>query len=92
MPVCFDNSLRVRPSGFHQPMLDKQMVNKKLPFIVIGFLVKPQLVVSNIGEPEMLPEVGELFVEVAADIAAINDPDCEVSALFYQLDTRRCSA
>ena len=44
---------------------------------MLGFLVQPELVEGNVGKTEMLTEVRELFIDMAADIAAIHDPYLE---------------
>jgi hypothetical protein len=69
--VRFDNGLRIRPTRLHQAVLDKQVVDEKPPFIVLRFLVKPQLVFRYVGEPEMLAEVGELFVDMAVALSSL---------------------
>ena len=69
-------------------MFDQQVVDKEAAFIVFGFLVDPELQVRDIRVAVMLAEVGEFFIHVTADVAAIHNPDLEIAALFILFQVR----
>ena len=73
----------------HQAMLDQQVVDEEPPLVVLGLAVDPELVGGNVGVAVVLPEVGELLVDVAANVAAVDDPHLQIAPLVVFCEVRR---
>jgi hypothetical protein len=78
--VCFNECLFVRISFAHQVMLDKQVIDKERAFVMLRLLIDPELVVGNVRISVVLSKVRELLIKVSADIAAIHNPNLNLSA------------
>ena len=65
------------------------MVDKKPLLVVFGFAVNPEFVFRNIRIPVMLAEIGELFVDMSANIGAIDNPYLQIVPLLNFFNIRR---
>jgi hypothetical protein len=61
-------------------MLDEQVINKELAFVMLRLLIDPKLPVGNVRIPIMLVKVREFLVYLSADVAAVHNPNLDVSA------------
>ena len=70
----------VRHSCGHQLVFQFQVHDEKCPLVVLGFVIDPEFVRRDIRAAEMLAKIGEFFVQVPADIAAIHNPNVDGAA------------
>jgi hypothetical protein len=88
-PVSQGQSLFIRHTFRHESVLHQQVVNEKWALIVLGFLVNPEFVQGDVGVPVVLTEVSKLFIDMTADVAAINDPHLQITPLLHLLNVRQ---
>lgn len=55
------------------------MVDIKFRLVLFGFTVNPQFVNWYVGEPVVLAEIGELFIDVRANVRAVDYPRNQVA-------------
>jgi hypothetical protein len=70
-------------------VLDQEMLDEEGSLVVLGLLVDPDLVLWDVSVALVLAEVGELPVDVPADVAAVGDPDLQIAALLVRLQIGR---
>ena len=61
-------------------MLDKQVIDEERAFIMLRLLIDPELVVGNVWISLVLSKVRELLIKVSANVAAIHNPNLNLSA------------
>ncbi|MCX6035085.1 MAG: hypothetical protein NTV38_08930 [Chloroflexi bacterium] len=66
-------------------MLHQQVVDEKKALIVLSFLVDPEFLLRDVRIPVMLADIGELLIDVPADVYAIDYPNLVVAACFIFL-------
>jgi hypothetical protein len=66
-------------------VLDQQVIDEEGPFVLVGLVVDPELLLGDVGIPVVLAEIRELLVEVSANVGAVDHPDLVVAARFVSL-------
>ncbi|HEY5157718.1 MAG TPA: hypothetical protein VII93_07130 [Anaerolineales bacterium] len=66
-------------------MLHQQVFDEEGALIVLGFLVDPEFLLRDIRIPVVLAEIGELLIDVPADVRAIDYPNLVVTACYIFL-------
>ena len=59
------------------------MFDKKLPLIIMGFLIQPQFFFRYVRKPEVLTKIGELLINMAANVTAVNYPNIKIAVSIY---------
>jgi hypothetical protein len=50
----------------------------------MGFLIQPQFFFRYVRISEVLAKIGELLIDMPADVTAVNYPNLKIPAFIYQ--------
>jgi hypothetical protein len=66
----------------------EKVVDEKASFVILRFLVNPELVFRNAGEAIMLTEIGKFFINASPDVTAIDNPYVQITSFIDLFQVR----